>query len=237
MGENFEEKKCKEIISTVAVILFNKFSGLGIRSLAHRSFAHFPQIKWVIVSNSLRLLKTNERPWAICSGCSEEMSELVIRRKIWLTKYKILFFSMFYIRFLLFKKWANRSFPLFRWASDVSELLRSLTKNERCERSAQVAPQKWAWVVRSHCSEEMSDRERIAQVAHQKWANEWITRFFERIAHSLIFGQKISDSLGKPMSEFPALFKSKILNHFLIFFKLKIPNLKEIYLLKIPNHT
>ena len=38
MGENFEEKKCKEIISTVAVILFNKFSGLGIRSLAHRSF-------------------------------------------------------------------------------------------------------------------------------------------------------------------------------------------------------
>ena len=38
MGENFEEKKCKEIISTVAVILFNKFSGLRIRSLAHRSF-------------------------------------------------------------------------------------------------------------------------------------------------------------------------------------------------------
>ena len=75
MGENFEEKKCKEIISTVAVILFNKFSGLGIRSLAHRSFAHFPQIKWVIVSNSLRLLKTNERPWAICSGCSEEKSD------------------------------------------------------------------------------------------------------------------------------------------------------------------
>ena len=28
---------------------------------------------------------------------------------------------------------------------------------------------------------------------------------FERIAHSLIFGQKTSDSLGKSMSEFPAL--------------------------------
>ena len=35
----------------------------------------------------------------------------------------------------------------------------------------------------------MSDPERIAQVAHQKWANE----------------QKTSDSLRKPMSEFPTL--------------------------------
>ena len=75
----------------------------------------------------------------------------------------------------LFKKWANRSFSLF----DVSKSLRSLTKNERCER--------------------------IAQVAHQKWAYEWITQYFEQIAHSIIFGQKTSDSLGKPMNEFPAL--------------------------------
>ena len=29
--------------------------------------------------------------------------------------------------------------------------------------------------------------------------------FFERIAHSLIFGQKMSDSLGNQMSEFLAL--------------------------------
>ena len=29
--------------------------------------------------------------------------------------------------------------------------------------------------------------------------------FFERIAHSLIFGQQMSDSLGKPMSKIPAL--------------------------------
>ena len=63
--------------------------------------------------------------------------------------------------------------------SDVSESLRSLTKNEWCER--------------------------IAQVAHQKWATEWIAHFFQQIAHSLIFGQTTSDSLGKPMSEFPAL--------------------------------
>ena len=69
----------------------------------------------------------------------------------------------------------DRSFPL----SNVSESLRSLTKNERCER--------------------------IAQVAHQKWANEWIAHFFERIAHSLIFGQKTSNLHGKPMSEFPVM--------------------------------
>ena len=42
---------------------------------------------------------------------------------------------------------------------DVSESLRSLTKNEQCEQIAHG---------RSHRSEEMSDHERIAQVAHQK---------------------------------------------------------------------
>ena len=105
----------------------------------------------------------------------------------------------------LFKKWVSRSFPLFWWAmwvnrsgrspkmSDVSKSLRTLTKNER------------PWAIRSHLSEEMSDRERIAQVTHQKWANEWNARFFEQITHLLIFGQKTSDSLRKPMSKFPAL--------------------------------
>ena len=77
--------------------------------------------------------------------------------------------------------------------SDVSESLISLTKNER------------PWAICSGRSEEMSDHERIPQVAHQKWANEWIAHFFEPIAHLLIFGQKTSDSLRKPMSEFPAL--------------------------------
>ena len=76
---------------------------------------------------------------------------------------------------------------------------------EHCEQIAQVAHQKWGtmseslrwltkkeqpWAIGSGRSEEMSDHEQIAQVAHQKWANEQINRFFERIAHSLIFGQK-----------------------------------------------
>ena len=42
---------------------------------ALRSFAHFAQNKWATVSNSLRTLKTNERPWANRSGHSEEMSD------------------------------------------------------------------------------------------------------------------------------------------------------------------
>ena len=43
--------------------------------IAHSLFAHFAQIKWATVSNSLRSLKTNEQPWANCSGRSEEMSD------------------------------------------------------------------------------------------------------------------------------------------------------------------
>ena len=79
--------------------------------------------------------------------------------------------------------------------SDVSESLISLDKNER------------PWVICSGRSEEMSDHERITQVAHQKWVNEQIANFFEQITHSLIFGQKTSDLLKKPMSEISALVK------------------------------
>ena len=77
--------------------------------------------------------------------------------------------------------------------SDVSKLLISLTKNE------------WPWAIRSGGSEEMSDRERIAQVAHQ---NEWISESLIFLSESLIHsfcGQKMSNSLGNQMSEFPAL--------------------------------
>ena len=173
------------------------------------------------MSESLRSLRGNEWPWANRSVRSRQMRDREqfaqvahdkwaneqLLKKCWLKKSKILFFSMFYICFLI-KKLAIRSFSLFWWGmwvnrsghsskmSDVSKSLRPLPKNE------------WPWAIRSGCSEEMSDRERIAQVAQQKWANEWIARFFEQIAHLLIFGQKTSYLLGKPMSEFPALKKS-----------------------------
>ena len=63
--------------TTVATVCdsYRITSGLGIRSFAHRSFAHFAQNKWATVSDSLRLLKTNKRPWANRSGLSEEMSD------------------------------------------------------------------------------------------------------------------------------------------------------------------
>ena len=80
--------------------------------------------------------------------------------------------------------------------SDVSKSLRLLTKNKQ------------PWAIRSGRSPKMSYNERIAQVSHQKWANKWIARFLERIAHLLIFLQKTSDLLRKPMSEFLALHKT-----------------------------
>ena len=67
-------------------------------------------------------------------------------------------------------------------------------------------------MIHSGRSEEMSDCERIVQVAHQKLANECIACFVEQIAHLLSLGQKKSDSLGKPMSEFPALPLTQLIN-------------------------
>ena len=42
---------------------------------AHLLITHFAQIKWATVSDSLRSLKTIERPWANRSGRSTKMSD------------------------------------------------------------------------------------------------------------------------------------------------------------------
>ena len=78
---------------------------------------------------------------------------------------------------------------------DVSASLRSLTKNERCERIAQVAHQKWASMSDSLRSLTKNERPWAAQVAHQKWANEQMARLFEQIAHWFIVSQETSNSL------------------------------------------
>ena len=153
------------------------FSGLGIRSFAHCSFAHllillksnelsdcerFSQI--ATMSESLRSLKKNVRPLANPSGYSWQMSDREqlaqvahdkwvnerFARKNFAKKSKILFFSMFYIG-VLFKKWAICSFPLFWWAM---------------------------WANRSGPSPKISNHERIAQVrkkraiqSENRWAN------------------------------------------------------------------
>ena len=54
-------------ISAIKIILF---AGLGICSFAHCSFAQIAEIKWATVSDTLRLLRTNERLWANRSGRS-----------------------------------------------------------------------------------------------------------------------------------------------------------------------
>ena len=121
---------------------------------------------------------------------------------------------MFYLRFLKnknSKKLAKRLFSLIFsfFGSDVSESLIFLKSNERCKRIAHFAHQKWATMSDSLRLLRWNERdERIAHFAHQKWTNEWIAHFFERIAHSIIFWQKMSDSLGNQMSEFPALIQS-----------------------------
>ena len=84
--------------------------------------------------------------------------------------------------------------------SDVSESLKLLTKNEWCEQIAQVAHQKWAmWANRSGRSPKMSD---VSKSLRSLTKNA-------PMRESLIFSQKTSDSLRKPMSKFPALQKCK----------------------------
>ena len=68
---------------------------------------------------------------------------------------------MFFLQVL--KKNKRFAHSLF-FNEQCEQMLRSLTKNERCER--------------------------IAQVACQKWGDEQIDRFLERITNSLIFSQK-----------------------------------------------
>ena len=70
---------------------------------------------------------------------NEQMSDLL--KKFWLKKLKSYFLVCFiYVGFFILKM-SDLLIPSFL-VSDVSESLRSLTKNERCEQIAQVAHQK-----------------------------------------------------------------------------------------------
>ena len=128
---------------------------------------------------------------------------------------------MFYIQFLKKFYWKNEQIAHF------------LFFGERCEWIAQVAHQKWAmWANRSGRSPKMSDPEQFTQVAQSTvnerlWGNrsgcspkmsKWVNHSFFwanfSFAHLLIFRQKTSDSLGNPMSKFPALPKKRRPPHF-----------------------
>ena len=81
-------------------------------------FAQIAQDKWATMSESLRSLRGNERPWAKHSGCSRQMSDRErfaqvaqdkwandrFAPKILAKRIKILFFSMFCIGFFFFNE-------------------------------------------------------------------------------------------------------------------------------------
>ena len=157
-------------------------------------FAQIAQDKWATVSESLRSLMSKEWQWANCSGRSWQKSNrerfAQVAHDKWANKrfaQKIWLKSYFLVRY-------NSLIPSFLM-SDVIESLRSLTKNEQCGRIAQVAHQQWTT---------------MSELLRSVTKNERIARFFEGIAHSLIFFKKSGDSLRKPMSEFPALQKIQI---------------------------
>ena len=151
-------------------------------------FAQVAQDIWATVSESLWSLMTNERMWAIRSGHSGQMSELIgfLSKSItfifrsqkisdWLKKIlkKIVFLYVFY--------------SILKKAKDL------LIPSERSERIAQVAQDKWAIVSK------------LLRSLTKKWANERITHFLSKLLICSLFWQKTSDSLQNSMSEFPTL--------------------------------
>ena len=127
-------------------------------------FTQIAQAKWATVSKSLRSLMINE-----------QMSDSL--NKFLLKKYKILFFSMFYIGFFILK---NERFA------------HSLIFGERCERIAQVAHQKWAmWANRSGRSPKMSD---VSKLLRSLTKNERCERMSE-LLKSLTKNERMGESL------------------------------------------
>ena len=94
-------------VSTVCTLhhaknMHNILAGLGCSDRSRQmsdpeQIAQVAQDKWEAVSESLRSLMTNERPWAITKN--EQMSDSL--KKFWLKKFKFLLFSTFYLRFFI----------------------------------------------------------------------------------------------------------------------------------------
>ena len=130
--------------------------------------AQVAQDKWGNVSDSLRSLLLNER-----------MSDLL--KKNLANKFKIIFFSMFYIGFFYLKNERFAHILCFgeQLVSNVIESLRLVTINEQYEQIAQVAHQKWAT---------MSDL--LRSLTKNKGMSESLVFLSKLLTHSLIFGQK-----------------------------------------------
>ena len=184
--------------------------------------AQVAQDKWVTVSESLRSLMTNERPWATHSGRLRQMSDreriaqvshdkwatvrdslrsLMINewmndslRKFW-QKNLNSYFSVCFIYVFLFKKWAIQSFPLFDW----------------CERINQIAHKKWATMSQSLRSLTKNERPWANRWGCSPKMSKWVNcSFFERIAHFWAknerFARKTDERIPSPdsyISHFP----------------------------------
>ena len=121
-------------------------------------FTQITQDKWATVSYSLRSLITKEQPCAIvhiahdkwaheriaCFLANRSFALLLTKNEQFAQKnWQKLYFLHIFCTFFSFKKTSDSLIPSFLMI-DLSKLLRSLTKNKRCERIAQVAHQKWA---------------------------------------------------------------------------------------------
>ena len=118
---------------------------------------------------------SKEGPWATHTCCSWQMSDrdrfAQVTHDKWANERfaqqnltKIIFFDTCFVRL----KKSDSLIPLFLM-SDVSKSLRSLTKNERCERIAQVAHQKWATMSDSLRS--LIFLQKRAICSENRWAN------------------------------------------------------------------
>ena len=139
--------------------------------------------KWANVSDLLRSLRTNEQMSKKLSFfkqiahflfCSQKMSDSLKKIR------KNRFFYVFTVFFEVFKK--SKRFSHSFWAN-VSDLLRSLRRNER------------SWAIRSGCSPKKWANEQIAHFLSQSLIcsiflpkNEWFApKFDERIPNPELF--------------------------------------------------
>ena len=147
--------------------LHDRAGNLRILSSLICSFAQIAQIKWATVSDSLRSTRTNERLWANCSGRSCQKSDRELITQVAHDKSA----NERFAQKNLTKMIKSYFLVCFLYVKKTECIAHSLFFNERCERMAQVAHQKWVmWANRSGRSPKMSNLERFAQVAQRKWA-------------------------------------------------------------------
>ena len=119
---------------SLTLLYLSFLTGLGIGSL----ICSFPQIKWAIVSDLLRSLKTNERLWANHSGRSRQMINHEQISQVAHDKWANMSDSLRSLRRNV-RSWANRSgcsVKMSKWTNrslfeQIAHSLTFLAKKER----------------------------------------------------------------------------------------------------------